>query len=79
MCDYLLIGWWGGNRVVLQESYAQPEVGGMGGQGRDLVPARELKDTVCIVLEEEPGPHPKTALLFLDCFYLVSTVRPFPD
>ena len=42
VCDSLLIGWWWGNRVVLQESPAQPEVGG-GGQGRDLVAARELK------------------------------------
>ena len=26
MCDLLLIGLWHGNRVVLQESCAQPEV-----------------------------------------------------
>ena len=26
MCDFLLIGWWRGNREALQESCAQPEV-----------------------------------------------------
>ena len=26
VCDFLLIGWWGGNRAVLQESCAQPAV-----------------------------------------------------
>ena len=26
LCDFLLIGWWRGNRVGFQESCAQPEV-----------------------------------------------------
>ena len=26
VCDFLLIGWWRGNRVVFQESCVQPEV-----------------------------------------------------
>ena len=32
-----------------------------------------------IFLEDEPGPTPKAALLFLDCSSLVSASPPFPD
>ena len=45
-----------------------------------LGPAEELKDILlCIFLEEDPGPFPKAALLFLDCSSLVSASPPFPD
>lgn len=36
VCDLLLIGWWGGNWVVLQESSAQPEVAVLPGGKRGL-------------------------------------------
>ena len=32
-----------------------------------------------VSLEEDPGPCPKAALLFLDCSALVSASTPFPD
>ena len=44
-----------------------------------LVPAEELKGIyIYILLEEEPGPCPMTALLFLDCSSFVSASPPMP-
>ena len=36
-------------------------------------------EELCVFLEEEPGPCPKAALLFLDCSSLVSASPPFSD
>ena len=44
-----------------------------------LVLQRNSKILLCIFLEEEPGPCPKSALLFLDRSSLVSAFPPFPD
>ena len=53
--------------VVFQESWT-------------LVPTEELRGILlCIFLEEEPGPCPMAALLFLDCSSFVSAFPPFPD
>ena len=38
-----------------------------------------LKILVYVSLEEEPGPHPRAALLFLSCSCLVSAHPPFSD
>ena len=43
VCGFLLIGWWWGNRAVLQESCAQPEVTILH-LGGGLSSAEELKD-----------------------------------
>ena len=45
VCDFLLIGWWLGSKVVLQESCAQPEVTILH-LGGGLSSAEELKDIV---------------------------------
>ena len=45
LCDSFLPGWWGGNRVMLQESWAQPEVTILHLVG-GIVPAETLKDIV---------------------------------
>ena len=71
---FLLIGWWWGNRNLVL-SLKLPSSTWVGA----LVPAKELKVLLCIFLEKEPGPCPVTALLFLDCFSLVSVFSPFPD
>ena len=42
-----------------------------------LVPAEELKG-IYILLEEDPGPCPMTALLFLDCSSFVFASPPMP-
>ena len=40
---------------------------------------KSLKILLCVSLEAEPGPCPKSALLFLGCSSLVSTSPPFLD
>ena len=40
---------------------------------------KSSKILLCVSLEVEPGPCPKSALLFIDCFSLVSAFPPFPD
>ena len=47
VCDFLLICWWGGIRVVLQESCVQPEVTILL-LGRGLSSAEEFKDIMYI-------------------------------
>ena len=65
--------------MVLQESYAQPQVTILH-LGGSLVPAEELKGILlCISLEEEPEPCPMAALLFFDCFFFISAFLPFLD
>lgn len=50
----------------------------MGGElGEALVPEEELKYIAIILLEKEPGPSPKDALLFLGCFSFVSDQQLF--
>ena len=44
-----------------------------------LVLQKNSKILLCIFLEEEPGPCPKFALLFLDSSSLVSASPPFHD
>ena len=55
LCDFLLIGWWWGNRAVLQKSCAQSEVSILH-LGGALVPA-ELRDRCCVyLLRKNQGP-----------------------
>ena len=62
----------------LQGSCAQPEVTSLHLHG-GLSSYRTQEYFVILFLEEEPGPCPKAALLFLDCFSLVSAFPLFPD
>ena len=43
-----------------------------------LVLQKYSKILLCVFLEEKPGPHPKAALVFLDCPSRVSASSPFP-
>ena len=45
----------------------------------DLVQQKSSKILFYVSLQEEPGPCPKAALLFLDCSCLVSSSPPFLD
>ena len=48
MCDFLQIGWWGGNWRVFQESCAQPEDTILPQTGNISSP-EELKNTVMYI------------------------------
>ena len=75
VCDFLLIHWWWDNRVVLQESYAQPEVTSLT-RVEALVSVEELKNMLCIsiFLKEEPRScfNGYTIVSAPLCFYIPS-------
>ena len=45
----------------------------------DFILQENSKILLGLFPEEEPGPCPKAALVFLDCSSLVSASPPFPD
>ena len=75
VCDFLLIGWWWGDRVVFQESCAQPEVtilhlgGGLGS-------AKELYNIVMYIpwgaIRTLPQSCTIVSSLLLPCFCIPS-------
>ena len=84
-CDFLLIGWWWGNRAVLQESCAQPEVTILH-LGRGLSSCRRTQ-WFCYVYffrrNQDPAPRLHycflTALLFLHSLHsLISNCLNLP-
>ena len=76
--DFLRIGWWWGNRVVLQESGVQPEAA-LFYVGGGFNSCRRIQRLLCPFPEVEWGPWPEAALLFLDCSFFVSAFSPFHD
>ena len=65
--------------VVFQESWVQYEVTVLHlGGGLSSCRRTQRYLYIYILLEEEPGPCPMTALLFLDCSSFVSVSPPMP-
>ena len=75
VCDFLLIGWWWGSRVVLQESCAQPEVAILH-LGGGFSSAEELKDIVIYIPWGGTRTLPRgctiVSWLLLPCFCIPS-------
>ena len=87
--DILLIGWWWGKRgSTSSTSWFQPIWGLLVCRQHTVnflhllgvsVSANSSEIFLCVSLEWESGPCPKTALLFLDFSSLVSAFLPFRD
>ena len=64
MCDFLLTGWWSGNRAGLQESVLSLKSPPSTWVGPQFL-QKSSKLLLCVSLQEEPGPCPQAARLFL--------------
>ena len=56
---WLLISWWWGERTVHQEPWAQPEVTILHLGGGPQFLHKNSKLSLCVSLQEEPGPAPR--------------------
>ena len=79
VCDFLVIGWWWGNRAVLQECCVQPEVTILHLIGGLSSCRRTRRYCYIYSLSRNQDPALIAALLFLDCSSFVSAFPHFSD
>ena len=77
--DFLLIGWWWGNRKVLQGSWLQPEAAILHLDGGPNSPRRTQRYRYVYSLRRNRASALISALWFLDCSFCVFAFPYFPE